>query len=209
MRKRRRRGEELETAILNATWSEITEVGVTKLSMESIAKRAHTGVAVLYRRWSNKTDLVKAAIQHYRACNPVASPDTGSLREDLTETLISLSSVRANVYAVLGAAYISGNVGDAKANPQQVRRDFIGKGTDNRTRPMYIRADKRGEIRLSLIPDSALAMPFDLVGYEMIMNLAPLEPNRISAIVNELFMPLVRQYSFGKRDDTDPAPQVR
>jgi AcrR family transcriptional regulator len=33
--------------------------------MESVAARAKTGVAVLYRRWPNKDDLVLAAIGHY------------------------------------------------------------------------------------------------------------------------------------------------
>src|SRR5579862_9743593 len=78
----RRRGEELEAALLAAAWEELVEAGFARLTMESVAARAKTGVAVLYRRWPNKDDLVIAAIHHYGDTRPVEIPDTGSLRGD-------------------------------------------------------------------------------------------------------------------------------
>ncbi|MET7999345.1 helix-turn-helix domain-containing protein [Nonomuraea glycinis] len=54
-------------------------VGYARLTMESVAARARTGTAVLYRRWANKDQMVLAAIAHYRNSHPVAVPDTGSL----------------------------------------------------------------------------------------------------------------------------------
>ena len=78
--RQRRRGEELEAALLEAAWQELVEVGFARLTMESVAVRAKTGVAVLYRRWPNKDDLVLAAIGHYGTTHPVEVPDTGSLR---------------------------------------------------------------------------------------------------------------------------------
>src|ERR1700678_4607985 len=79
----RRRGEELERALLDAAWEELATVGFTSLTMESVAARAKTGVAVLYRRWANKDELVIAAIRHYGTTRPVEIPDTGSLRGDM------------------------------------------------------------------------------------------------------------------------------
>src|SRR5579863_5809356 len=90
----RRRGEELEAAILEAAWDELVDVGFAKLTMESVAARAKTGVAVLYRRWPRKDDLVLDAIQHYGATHPVAIPDTGSLREDMIGLLSGFSRGR-------------------------------------------------------------------------------------------------------------------
>ena len=52
--RQRRRGEELEAALLEAAWAELVEVGFARLTMESVAARAKTGVAVLYRRWPRK-----------------------------------------------------------------------------------------------------------------------------------------------------------
>jgi AcrR family transcriptional regulator len=67
----RRRGQELENALLDAAWEELVTAGFASLTMESVAARAKTGVAVLYRRWPNKGDLVLAAIDHYRRAHPV------------------------------------------------------------------------------------------------------------------------------------------
>ena len=64
--RRRRRGPQLEAALLDAAWEELVHVGYASLTMESVAARAHTGIAVLYRRWPNKDQLVLAAIEHYR-----------------------------------------------------------------------------------------------------------------------------------------------
>src|SRR5690348_9603094 len=92
--KRRRRGAELEDAILTAAWVELAEAGFAKLTMVSVADRAQTGVAVLYRRWTNKNDLVLAAIRHYGDTHPIAIPDTGNLRDDMIALLENLSTGR-------------------------------------------------------------------------------------------------------------------
>lgn len=71
--------------------------GLVILTMESIAARARTSEAVLYRRWANKDRLVLAAIEHHRNANPVALPDTGTLRGDLLAYLTTVSEARAAV----------------------------------------------------------------------------------------------------------------
>src|SRR5580693_5435053 len=104
----RRRGPELESALLEAAWNELVEVGFAGLTMESVAARARTGVAVLYRRWANKDELVLAALEHYRHAHPVGTPDTGSLRGDLLALLTGMSAARAVFTAVAAAAAFSG-----------------------------------------------------------------------------------------------------
>ena len=47
--RRRRRGPQLESALLDAAWDELVEVGFASLTMESVAARAQTGIAVLYQ----------------------------------------------------------------------------------------------------------------------------------------------------------------
>src|ERR1700743_857816 len=81
--RQRRRGPELEAALLDAAWEELIEAGYAALTMESVAARAHTGVAVLYRRRPNKDQLALAAIENYGSAHPVETPATGSLRGDL------------------------------------------------------------------------------------------------------------------------------
>ncbi|TPX01055.1 helix-turn-helix transcriptional regulator, partial [Schumannella luteola] len=59
----RRRGAELEDAILDAVWDEIAEKGYGGLTYEAVATRARTSRAVLYRRWPSREELVLAAIR--------------------------------------------------------------------------------------------------------------------------------------------------
>ncbi|HEX9230648.1 MAG TPA: helix-turn-helix domain-containing protein, partial [Jatrophihabitantaceae bacterium] len=57
----RRRGEALERAIHAAVFTELAEVGYAAFTIESVASRAHTGKASIYRRWPTKQDLVLEA----------------------------------------------------------------------------------------------------------------------------------------------------
>jgi AcrR family transcriptional regulator len=103
MRVNRQAGEELETALLEAAWNELAEAGFARLTMESVGARAKTGVAVLYRRWPRKDDLVLAAIQHYGKTRPVDVPDTGSLRGDML--VLMEADVRQPLVAIISAVF--------------------------------------------------------------------------------------------------------
>lgn len=106
--RQRRRGPELEAALLDAAWDELVEAGFAKLTMESVAARAGTGIAVLYRRWANKDELVLAALKHYRDGHPVGLPDTGTLRGDLLAALTGMGEARTAFFAIAAAAAFSG-----------------------------------------------------------------------------------------------------
>jgi AcrR family transcriptional regulator len=54
----RRRGAALEQAIHEAVVAELTEIGYAGFTIESVAARAHTGKASIYRRWPTKQQLV-------------------------------------------------------------------------------------------------------------------------------------------------------
>lgn len=187
--RQRRRGEELEAALLDAAWQELTEAGFARLTMESVAARAKTGVAVLYRRWANKDDLVFAAIRHYGATHPVDIPDTGSLRGDMIELLSQVSGMRLSFTTIVFAAF-SGLLASTGLTPAEVRERILSD------RPFWsaeilARAHERGEIDLDRVPPVVLTMPFDLIRHDMLMTYQPIPPERILAIVDDLFMPLV------------------
>jgi AcrR family transcriptional regulator len=187
--RQRRRGEELEAALLEAAWQELVEAGFARLTMESVAARAKTGVAVLYRRWPHKNDLVLAAIRHYGTTHPVAVPDTGSLRGDMIALLGNVSSARVGFFAGVSAAF-SGLLASAGLSPAQVRERLIAD-RPLWPGPIYARAHQRGEIDLDRIPPAVLTMPIDLMRHDMLMTYQPIPPERILAIVDDLFMPLV------------------
>lgn len=187
--RRRRRGQELEAALLAAAWDELVEAGYARLTMESVAARAHTSEPVLYRRWANKDQLVLAALAHHRDTHPVALPDTGDLRGDLIAHLTAVSEARAAFFAIAAAAAFSGLLADTGRTPARIRDELMG---GPQPRPLYQRAHDRGEIDLARIPPAVLAMPFDLVRHDLLMDLEPPPADRIRSIVDELFLPLVR-----------------
>ena len=55
---RRRRGAELEDAICRAAFAELAESGYGDFTIESVAARAQTGKASIYRRWPTKDELL-------------------------------------------------------------------------------------------------------------------------------------------------------
>ncbi|MFB9931142.1 TetR/AcrR family transcriptional regulator C-terminal ligand-binding domain-containing protein [Amycolatopsis halotolerans] len=188
---RRRRGEQLESALLAAGWDELVEAGYARLTMESVAVRARTSEAVLYRRWANKDELVLAAMRRHRDVNPIAAPDTGSLRGDLLAYLTATSEALAGFLAIAAAAAFSGlSFGDG-ATPGEVRDQIIG----DRLLPrgaIYQRAQDRGEIDLAHLSVAVLELPFQLVRHDLLLDLAPPRPARIRSIVDEVFLPLVQ-----------------
>jgi AcrR family transcriptional regulator len=195
--RRRRHGKQLESALLAAGWAELVDVGYAHLTMESIAVRARTSEAVLYRRWANKDQLVLAAIEHYRNANPVTVPDTGALRSDLLAQLTAVSEARAAFFAVAAAAAFSGLLADTGLTPAQARDKVMGAQPLQPVRIIYQRAHDRGELDLERIPSAVLAMPFDLVRHDLLMDLKPLKPARIQSIVDELVLPLVQSQQAG------------
>ncbi|QKW34615.1 TetR/AcrR family transcriptional regulator [Actinomadura sp. NAK00032] len=192
--RRRRRGAELEGALLDAAWDELVEAGYAKLTMESVAARAGTGIAVLYRRWANKDRLVLAALEHYRNGHPVDVPDTGSLRGDLLAALTGMGEARAGFFAIVAATAFSGLLAGTGLTPAQVREEILGDKRTARIRTIYERAHDRGEIDLAWLPPAVLAMPFDLVRHDLLMDFEPVRAGRIKSIVDDLFLPLVRRY---------------
>ena len=146
-------------------------------------------MAVLYRRWPNKDDLVLAAIRHYGTTHPVDIPDTGDLRDDLIALLNNTSGLRVG-FATIVSATFSGLLASTGLTPAEVREKIMAD------RPLssdqiFVRAHQRGEVDLDRIPPAVLAMPFDLMRHEMLMTYKPIPPDRVLAIVDDLFLPLV------------------
>ena len=194
--RQRRRGDELEAALLDAAWEELVEAGFARLTMESVAARARTGVAVLYRRWPGKDALTMAAIAHYGAKHPIEIPDTGSLRGDMLALLGGVNDTRYSFTVVVTAAF-SGLLTSTGLTPAEVRARLLGD------RPMWSdqifrRAHERGEIDLDKTPAAVLALPFDLMRHDLLMTLKPVPPERTAAIVDDLFLPLVAAYRPGQ-----------
>lgn len=186
---RRRYGDELEKALLEAAWEELTEKGYDAFSIESVAERARTSRNVLYRRWPTKQDLVRAAVGSRGFQQQIEIPDTGSLRGDLMEFMNAANGSRAQkglaLVTRLGAFYsdTGSNLAELRYELVQARSDAIDQ--------MLQRAAHRGEINPAKLTPRIRRVPFDLFLYELTSTLKPVPDAAIVEIIDEVFIPLI------------------
>ncbi|MFC4504140.1 MULTISPECIES: TetR/AcrR family transcriptional regulator [Streptomyces] len=179
----RRRGAALEGDILDAVWDELAEVGYARLTMEGVAARARTGKQVLYRRWANRAQLVKAALPHRTGTIVDQVPDTGRLDTDVLAVLRLMVERQREI----GPDVLRGLLAEA------IDLDPATFGImEGILRTLLERAAKRGEIPTADLPARVVTLPADLLRYEMLLSHEPVEDRTLTAIVDDVFLPLVR-----------------
>ncbi len=183
----RRRGPELDDAILDAVWHEITTKGYGGLTLDSAASRAGTSRPVIHRRWKSRSELVIAALARYVARNPINVADQGNVRSEMILLLQGLSEraqphlirilfdmredlLKDNIYL----ADLPGRIGE-----QGLVADILSRGV------------QRGEIDPTRISSRITSLPTDLARHDMLMTLKPLSDKSIEEIIDEVFLPLV------------------
>lgn len=85
------RGEARTGAILDAALELIGEVGYERVTVDSIAARAHASKTTMYRRWATKSELVADALRRHAQGEAPVVPDTGTLRGDLLATIAEIA----------------------------------------------------------------------------------------------------------------------
>lgn len=180
-------------AVLRAAWDELVEVGYYTLTLDAVAKRADTSRTVIYRRWPGKKELVLAAIKWKSDSSRTTVPDTGNLRDDVLEMLREFLSTRGSLVSLLtlqSAAFVA----ETGMTPADVR-NLLMEGRRPSIEVIIERAHARGEVDATRLPPSLRTLPIDLVRGDVVLTLGkPPGDARIVAIVDELFMPLVRLY---------------
>jgi AcrR family transcriptional regulator len=186
---RRRRGAALEAALLEAAWDELCAVGYPGFTLDGVAARAGTSRPVLARRWSNRVELVVAAIRHRSALAVLDPPDTGTLRGDVLALLRQLSASvdeMAGVLSFLFADYFD----TTGLSPSDLRERLLA-GTPSRMATVIQRAVERGEIDPDRLSPRIASLPGDLVRHDLIMKRTPVPDDTLIEIVDRIFLPLV------------------
>ncbi|WP_045746103.1 TetR/AcrR family transcriptional regulator [Actinoplanes rectilineatus] len=188
--KSRRRGAALEDAILEAAWDVLIDNGYPGFTYDAVAARAGTSRPVLSRRWPQRDDLVVAAIAAYRRRHRVDVPDTGSLREDALGLLRALNADRIQMVTVAGVQ-LMGFFRGAGTSMNDLRASLIGPDEPQPFEVLVARAVARGE--LPDVPRSAVVvnMPFDLLRHDLIMTMRVIPDEKLVAIVDEAWLPLL------------------
>lgn len=187
--RRRRRGEELEGALLDAAWEELVEKGYDRFTIESVADRAHTSRAVVYRRWPGKAELLTAAVMRAGSQQRLELPDTGSLRGDVIELLSRANSTRSRIGIQL-ILQLGDYYAETGAGIGELRSAFLS-GRRSGMAMVLERAIERGEVDPAKLTPRVVAVPFDLYRQELLMTLKAVPDEVIESIVDEVFLPLV------------------
>ncbi len=188
-RPRRRRGAELENALLDAAWQELIEHGYDALTYERVAARAATSRAVEYRRWATKPELVRAVIAHGGRTEVIETIDTGTLRGDLIALLREANRSRARFITLL-TTHLAGYFKETGTGFGDVREVFIGQ-RESRSEAIFQRAIARGEVDPERATPRVRSLAFDLFRGELLMTQRPLPDEAIQEIVDQIVLPLV------------------
>lgn len=183
----RRRGAALESALLDAAWSELQSVGYAKLTMERVADRAQTSRAVIYRRWPSRHELVIAAMLHQEPTGTRRIPDTGSLREDV----LTILRRAARRISDIGPETVVGLLNDLMGDDaSDTIVDQLARGGADVMRQALARAAARGEAR-EHVPERVARLPLDLIRHELIFTHRSPSSETLEEIVDQIFLPLV------------------
>jgi AcrR family transcriptional regulator len=186
---RRRRGQELEDALLDAAWDELLAGGYASFTIDAVAERAQTSRPVLYRRWPTREELMLAAIRRRGMRDAGPPPDTGSLRGDVIALLEQANERRLGIAAVI-SAQLGAYYKETGTTPADLRLALLS-GRRSSMDTILRRAAERGEINPATLTPRLIALPFDLFRHEIMMTLAAVPHDVIVEIVDDIFLPLV------------------
>ncbi len=143
----RPRDESRDLAIRAATLDLLAELGYDGVTMDRVAARARTGKATIYRRWPSKLAMVLDSIDAF-AQERMPTPNTGSLRLDLLEFLVSFHEVIRSDRGRILAELIS----EMPRNPElrNALRRGLSAQRDASWRAIAEKAVTRGELRAAV-----------------------------------------------------------
>src|SRR5579859_2524228 len=186
----RRRGVELERAILRAAAHELTESGYAGMSMDRVARRAGTNKNTIYRRWPNRAALGIAAYRELSVAT-LRIPDTGDLRADVLELLREANRTWSSPVGGILRALLAG----ARDDPELLARIQERSGDANGAawRTVLARAIERGEALPHALHPRVAAVAIALLRNEYVTRGYPAVPDDVLVeIVDLVYLPLVR-----------------
>lgn len=187
----RRRGAELEQAILSAVVDELAGSGYAGLTMDRVAARAGTSKNVIYRRWPSRAALSVAAYRQLLPTDPEDTPDTGDLRSDAL-ALLNRANERLSSPAGKVLRELLIGIRDDPEVLWEIREQVMQAGVAPWL-TILSRAAARDEIDSSVLTPRVATVAVDLLRSEYSLNGAKAVANTtLVDIVDQVFLPLVR-----------------
>lgn len=179
---KRPRRPDVDVAVTRAALELLAERGYRGLTMEAVARRSGVAKTTIYRRFTGKLDLLRAAIERL-ASERISEPDTGSLRSDLEETVRMMARATAPPWGAVVAAV----VGEAHHNPElrEAAATFVMRW---RTvfRRMLWRAVERAELPAGTDLDLLIDMLVGPLYYRLLVTGGPVVPELAGPLTTAL-----------------------
>ncbi|MCY0995202.1 TetR/AcrR family transcriptional regulator [Nannocystis sp. ILAH1] len=185
----RRRGDDLLRSIHEAVLAELAEVGLGRLTMEGIARRARTAKTSLYRRWSSPHEVLLDAI-HSEHPEEVPSPSADDLRGDLLRALRQLVEWTRSPTAAAAAAILAERKRYPELAAALYERVFDARG-GRFTLTVLRHYAARGHIDPALITPVVADIGEALVLKHSLDADAPPSEETLAAIVDQAILPAV------------------
>ena len=190
----RKRGAALEDAILDAAYTELSEVGYTQFTVEAVAARARTGKASIYRRWPTKQALVLDAL-----CAGLPTPEQLGLACELYEGLTTVDALHQVARAI--TRILCSPAGDAiravkceaAADPELAREIDERFQAPRRAALLGLlqRGVERGEVRPEAVSPMVADVLPAVLSHRVILQREPITELDIVAIIDQILIPLV------------------
>jgi AcrR family transcriptional regulator len=182
----RRRGQALEQAIRDAVVELLAENGIAGVTMDAVAARARTSKPVLYRRWADRTELLKDTLVPL-AMQAIPHEDTGSYRGDMLAILNGWAAFFASPQGAIGPAVVGAMPHDPDL-AEAFRAGVIGwrKGE---MALVIERAVRRGEIRADVRVDVARELGQSVLWHRFLVTGDPITSELVEHLVDHVLIP--------------------
>ena len=188
----RKRGDKLIESIYDAALEIIRNEGYSSLTFLKIARLAHTGRNVLYRRWAAPLDLIREIVK-YRSTQALGGEltqllkDTGSLRGDL----LYLLDLYQKIYVSVSPEIMNAMLFEMSQNNKKIPviKNDIGFRNAETMGKLLEFAKARGE-KIRPLREKTLTLPFDLIRMGFLWERRPMNEAERKQLVDEILLPV-------------------
>ena len=188
-----------EEEILEATVTQLLEVGYERLTMDRVADHARASKATLYRRWTSKQSLVVDALtRSHRTVDLADDPDTGALRSDLLALFRGSGTLPGqDAIGVFGMVVTALQTDPEFA--EQFRERFLAPKLEILHR-IYQRAAERGELNPGTDPSLlGPALPGILLHRALALG-EVVTPELVERVIDQIIVPAATGRPFSPQE---------
>lgn len=193
----RKRGEELEVAILEAAYNIIHTSGYENMTFQNVAKQAETSRTVIYRRYETQVDLLHALVR-YKSTQALGGSmidlvqDKGSLRLDL----LGVVEMYQQFFDAISPEVLSAALLEISQKNEGFQEWSMSarKSNINVMKKIEGFAKKRGEIHHEFT-DMQMSLPFDFLRVENILRGGAVTKEYQIQLVDEVLLPIFKGHS--------------